>query len=191
MKDGFKMLLKYKPKLEHIKIVPLIAVSTAAKAVKLSRNQVQLLPGTNEITDDEWIVIKDHVKRELDAGIIVVVEKASSKSPDGKAKNLKDMPTKEAVELVEGCNNPETLVKWYNEEIRDEVRVLIVEKMKELKVDLPKRPASSGGDDNTPKAIDEMSKDELVVYAAEKKITITTTGTAEAILAEIKKAEAK
>jgi hypothetical protein len=184
------MLLKYKPKLEHIKIVPLIAVSTAAKAVKLSRNQVQLLPGTNEITDDEWLVIKDHVKRELDAGIIVVVEKTSSKAPDGKAKNLKDMPTKDAVELVEGCNNPETLIKWYNEEIRDEVRVLIVEKMKELKVDIPKR-ASSGGNDDKPKVIEEMTKDELVAYAAEKKITITATGTAEAILAEIKKAEAK
>jgi len=185
------MLLKYKPKQEHIKIVPLIPVSTAAKNVKLSRNQVQLLPGTNEITDDEWLVIKDHLKRELDAGLIVVVEKASSKAPDGKARNLKDMPTKEAVELVEGCNNPETLTKWYGEEIRDEVRVLIVEKMKELKVDIPKR-TNSGTDDNvSPKPIDEMSKDELVAYAAEKKITVTATGTAEAILAEIKKAEAK
>jgi len=185
------MLILYKPKQEHIKIVPLIPVSPAAKNVKLTRNQVQLLPGTNEITDDEWIVIKDHLKREIDSGVIVVVEKSvsSAKVPDGKAKNLKDMPTKEAIELVEGCNNPETLTKWYLEESRDEVRVLVVEKMRELKVDIPKRPSSSG--DDKPKTIEEMSKDELVAYAAEKKITITATGTAEAILAEIKKAEAK
>ena len=191
------MLLSYKPKQDHIKIVPLIPVSTEAKKVNLTRTQVQLLPGTNEISEDEWLVIKDHIKREIDAKIIIPIERKvtpSKRAPDGTAKNLTEMPTTEAVALVEKCTNPETLTKWYNEEARDEVRIRIVEKMKELKMDVPKLKSVSHDDDDesdTAKTLEEMSKEELIAYAAEKKISVTATGTAADILAAIKKAEAK
>jgi len=194
------MLLKYKPKLEHVKIIPLIPVSAKAKEVKLTRNQIQLLPGTNEITDDEWLVIKDHIKRDIDSGIIVPIEKTvtkSKRSPDGTAKNLIEMPTPEAVSFVDNCNNPETIAKWYQEETRDEVRVRIIEKMKELKMDTPKLKSSGSDEDdddsdkNTGKSIDEMSKDELIAYAKEKKIAITSSMSEKDMRDLIKREEAK
>jgi len=194
------MLLKYKPKQDHLKIVPLIPVSDAAKKVRLTRNQVQLLPGTNEVTDDEWLVMKDHLKRDLDDKIIVPIEKkvaASKRAPEGKAKNLAEMPTTEAVELVDNCNSPETLTKWHKEEARDEVRVHIVERMKELKMDVPKLKADSGDDEDESdddgngggdeKGLAEMTVAELKAYASEKGIAVS--GNKDEILAAIMEAE--
>jgi len=194
------MLLKYKPKQDHLKIVPLIPVSDAAKKVKLTRNQVQLLPGTNEVTDDEWIVMKDHLKRDLDDKIIVPIEKkvaASKRAPEGKARNLTEMPTSEAIVLVENCNSPETLTKWHREEARDEVRVHIVERMGELKMDVPKLKADSDDDEDEigdngngggdEKELGEMTVAELKAYAAEKGITVS--GNKDEILAAIMEAE--
>jgi hypothetical protein len=186
------MLLKYKPKDDHIKIIPLIAVSAEAKKVTITRPQVQLLPGTNEISDDEYLVIKDHIKKELESKVIVPLEKAVSpnkRAPSGKAKNLKEMPTQEAIALVQGCVNPETLNKWYQEETREEVRLQITEKMKELKMDIPKLEAKAGNDEDAI-ALEDMTKEQLVAYATEKKITVPASGTKEEILAAIKKAEA-
>ena len=196
------MLLSYRPKNDHIKIIPLIPVSAKAKEVKITRNQVQLLPGTNEISDDEWLVIKDHIKRELEAKIIVPIEKkvtASKRAPEGTAKNLAEMPSSEAVSIVEKCTNPETLTKWYQEETRDEVRFRIIEQMKEMKMEIPKLSASGKDDEDgdedsdteTEKALEKMTKEELVSYAAEKKITVPAQGTVAEILASIKKAEGK
>ena len=162
IKDGLQMLLEYKPKQEHIKIVPLVPVGDAAKKVKLTRNQVQLLPGTNEVSDGEWIVMKEHLKRELETRVIVPIEKevtTSKRAPDGKAKNLKEMPTAEAVALVDNCNNPETLTKWHREETRDEVRVHIVERMKELGMDVPKLKAASSDDNEINKKSDTSGDD--------------------------------
>ena len=191
------MLLNYKPKHDHIKIVPLIPVSAKAKEVKLTRNQVQLLPGTNEISDDEWLVIKEHLKREIEGKIIIPIEKKvtpSKRAPEGIAKNLLELPVQEAVGIVEKCINPETLTKWYGEEAREEVRIHIVEKMKELKMDVPKLKSSGQDDDDgeeTGKAFKDMNKEELVTYAADKKITIPAAGSVDEIIAAIKKAEAK
>ena len=194
MKDGLKMLIKYKPLQDHVKIIPLIPISAEAKKVKLNRGQVQLLPGINEIDDDEYLVIKDHIKKDLDNRIIIPIEKTvtpSKRAPLGKAKNLDEMPSSEAVTFVQKCNNPETLQKWYQKETREEVRLQIVERMRELKIDIPKLENKSTDDDETDLSLDEMSKDQLVSYAAEKKITVPATGTVEEILAAIKKADAK
>ena len=144
------MLLKYRPKHDHVKVVPLIAVSDEAKKIALTRNQIQILPGTNEIDDDEWRVAKPHLKWELAEGIVVPIERdvpQSKRAPNGKAKNLCEMPTTEAIGFVDSCNNPETLTKWHGEEGRDEVRVHIVERMKELKMDVPKLKSSGDGDE--------------------------------------------
>jgi len=187
------MLLKYKPANDHIKVIPLIPISAEAKKVTLTRNQVQLLPGINEISDDEYTVIKDHIKKDLDSKVIVIVEKTvptSKRAPSGKAKNLKELPVTEAVALVQECVNPETLNKWYQEETREEVRLQITEKMKELKMDIPKLGVKTGNDAETIN-LEDMSKDQLVTYAAEKKLTVPTEGTVEEILAAIKKAETK
>jgi predicted DNA binding CopG/RHH family protein len=188
------MLLTYQPKQEHIKDIPLIPISAEAKKVTLTRNQLQLLPGTNEISDDEWTVIKDHIKKDIENKIIVPIEKnvtPSKRAPDGKAKNLKELPSQEAVAFVQKCNNPESLVKWYQEETREEVRFQITEKMKELKIDIPKLDNKPEDDEDAEVKLEDMTKDQLVAYAAEKKITVNASGTAEEILAAIKKAQAK
>jgi hypothetical protein len=193
------MLIKYQPKHDHIKCVPLIPVTEEQKKYNLTRSQVSLLPGINEVTDKEWDVMKTHLSREIARKEIITIEKQvakDKKNPSGSAHNLKDIPsTKEAVKLVVECVNPDTLTKWYQEETRQEVRLAIVEKMKELKVELPKFDPDDIPDNdennagNEGKSLDEMTLDELKAYAAEKNITVS--GNKAEILATIKEAEEK
>jgi hypothetical protein len=134
------MLIRYKPKQDHLKCVPLIP-SAAGKTLKLERTQIQLLPGMNEVSDDEWQVMKPHLAAEIKSGVIKVIEKEVEKSkqaPDGKARNLKQFSAREAVALVAETVNPDTLNRWYQKETREEVRLAIVERMKELKIEIPK-----------------------------------------------------
>ena len=79
--------------------------------------------------------------RELDTKEIVPL---ASKISTGKgvanmrvAKNLVELPVKQAVAYVNDCVSAETLTKWYKEETREEVRVQIVNKMEELGIDKP------------------------------------------------------
>jgi hypothetical protein len=189
------MLIKYEPKQAHVKCVPLIPVTETQKKYSLTRSQVQLLPGVNEVTDEEWDVMKSHLSRELNRKEISIIEKdlpKNRKNPAGKkVHNLKEMPIDEALNLVQSCLNPDTLTKWHKEEIREEVRLAIVEKMKELKMEIPKYIPGATTDSDQAVELEGMSKDELIVYAGDKDITINPAGTAEEILAEIKKAEQK
>jgi hypothetical protein len=187
------MLIKYSPKYEHIKCVPLVAINAEQRALKLVRSQVQLLPGTNEVTDDEWTVMKSHLTREIAAGEISVIEKETKKG--AKAHDLKSIEAKDATELVANCVNPDTLKKWYQEETRQEIRLAIVEKMKELKVDIPKYAPGASETSTTEsgsegeKALEDMNKEELLEYAKEKGLTVS--GKKEEILEAIKAAEKK
>jgi len=190
------MLIKFSPKHEHVKCVPLIPVTKEQKEYTLARSQVQLLPGVNEVTDQEWDVMKSHLSKEMKRGEISAIEKnvpKDKKNPTGKAHNLKDISAKEAQALVKECVNPDTLKKWYQEETREEIRLYIVEKMKELKVEIPKFDPNSpdDGTENTngEKNLEEMTVDELKAYAAEKSITVT--GNKAEIIAAIKEAEAE
>ena len=140
------MLIRYKCKegQDHIKVVPLIAVTSAAKALTMTRTQISLLPGTNEVSDDEWEVMKPHIKDEIEKGIIIEVQKNApadgKKGGKGKsqaARELKDMSVKVAKSFVADCVNPDSLAKWYKEETRDEVRLAIIKKMEEIKMDIP------------------------------------------------------
>jgi hypothetical protein len=101
------------------------------------------------------------------------------------------MPVKEAATYAQECVNPETLKKWYQEETREEVRIIIVQKMEELKIEVPKvdpdkisgqdavgdtgssGSTGNGGKGNTPKALEDMTIEELKAIAAEKGITAT------------------
>ena len=109
------MLIKFTPKVDHLKVVTL----TPKEGLVLTRNQVNLLPGTNEVTDDEWKAMRGNIQYELDEGEIKIL---AQKVGDGrgkpggrKAKNLVDMPVNIAVKYVSECNNPDTLIKWYKE----------------------------------------------------------------------------
>ena len=131
------MLLKYQPKIEHLKCV----VLTPKEGLELSRNMITLLPGTNEVTDDEWKAMRGNIVAELDSKeIIILAQKVSAgrgKVGGVRAKNLKDMPTNLAVKYVNECNNPDTLKKWYAEITNEEVRLAITKKFKKLELELP------------------------------------------------------
>jgi len=189
------MLLRFKPKYDHIKCVPLIPTTPETKKLEINRAQVHLLPGVNEVTDNEWEIMKLHLARDIKSGYISIIEKEVAKSKTnpvgGKAHDLKKMPAKDAIAFVGECVNPETLVKWHKEETREEIRLAIVEKMKELKIDIPKFiPGVTDDEDaDTGKNFDDMTIDELKSYAAEKNITVN--GNKAEIIEAIKKAEAK
>ena len=131
------MLLKYQPKVEHLKCV----VLTPKEGLELSRNMITLLPGTNEVTDDEWKAMRGNISPELESKeIIILAQKVSAgrgKVGGTRAKNLKDMPVNLAVKFVNECNNPDTLEKWYAEITNEEVRLAITKKFKKLDLELP------------------------------------------------------
>jgi hypothetical protein len=135
------MLIRYRPKQDHLKCVPLIPVTADTNNLKLDRAQVQLLPGINEVSDNEWKVIQPHLAGEIKSGVITVIEKEvkkSTRAPEGKARNLKELPVMDAVVLVGETVNPDTLNRWYQKETREEIRLTIIERMKDLKIEIPK-----------------------------------------------------
>ena len=153
------MLLKFSPKVEHLKCV----VLTPKEGLKIERNMVHLLPGTNEVTDDEFKAMRGNIVSELESGEITIL---AQKVGDGRgkpggrrAKNLVDMPVNIAVKYVSECNNPETLEKWYKEVTKEEVRLAITKRMKALDVEeptdeIPEAPNAS------PMSLDEFDADD-------------------------------
>lgn len=153
------MLIKFNPKVEHLKCV----VLTPKEGLNLTRTMVHLLPGTNEVTDDEFKAMRGNIVSELESGEIVIL---AQKVGDGrgkpggrKAKNLIDMPVNIAVKYVSECNNPETLTKWYKEVTKEEVRLAITKRMKVLEVEepteeIPETPNAS------PMSLDEFDEED-------------------------------
>jgi hypothetical protein len=148
------MLLRYKPANgAHLKIVPLIAAAEHLKKIRLTRGHVSLLPGVNEVTDDEWSIMKVHLARELKDKTIVIIGGADA---DNKTKSLKEVSANAAYDLIDGCVNPDTLRKWFQEETREEIRLELIQRMEKLKIK-PKarnrrRQETSAGDEDTPEA---------------------------------------
>ena len=125
------MLIKYLPKVEHLKCVTL----TPKEGLELDRSMVQLIPGTNEVTDDEWKAMRGNIQAELESGEIKIL---AQKLDNGtKAKNLKEMSVANAVRYVNECNSPDTLKKWYSEITKEEVRLAITKKMQKLGIEPP------------------------------------------------------
>lgn len=123
------MLIKYLPKVEHLKCV----ILTPKEGLELGRSMVQLIPGTNEVTDDEWKAMRGNIQAELESGEIKIL--AQKLSTGVKAKNLKEMSVANAVRYVNECNSPDTLKKWYNEITKEEVRLAITKRMQKLGVE--------------------------------------------------------
>lgn len=131
------MLLKFSPKVDHLAMVAL----TPVEGVALTKSLVQLLPGVNEVTEDEWAAMRPNITAELKSGEITILAQKVSDGrgkPGGrKAKDLVQMPVNIAVAYINECMNPETLTKWYKEETREEVRLAITKKMDKLGLDKP------------------------------------------------------
>lgn len=160
------MLIKFSPKVEHLKCV----VLTPKEGLTLTRTMVQLLPGTNEVTDDEFKAMRGNIVKELeDNEIIILAQKVGEGrgKPGGrKAKNLVDMPVNIAVKYVSECNNPETLVKWYKEVTKEEVRLAITKRMKSLNIDTPEDEIPEAPN-ASPMSLDEFDDDDFEDFGDE------------------------
>ena len=155
------MLIKYQPKVEHLKCVTL----TQKEGLVLERTMVKLLPGTNEVTDDEWKAMRGNIVAELASGeITILAQKVSAgrgKVGGIKAKDLKQMPTNLAVKYVSECINPDTLIKWYKEITNEEVRLAITKRFKKLDMETPEDEIPEDRLENeAPMTLDEFDSDE-------------------------------
>jgi len=137
------MLIKFMPKVEHLKCIML----APKDGLKLERSMVQLIPGTNEVTDDEWKAMRGNIQSELDSGEVKIL--AQKLSTGVKAKNLKEMSAANAVRYVNECNSPETLKKWYSEITKEEVRLAITKRMQKLGVEPPEEKDDLSEEDET------------------------------------------
>lgn len=153
------MLIKYSPKIEHLKMVAL----TPKEGLVLERTMVRLLPGTNEVTNDEWKAMRGNIVAELESGeITILAQKVSAgrgKVGGVKAKDLKEMPVNLAIKYVSECNNPDTLKKWYSEITNEEVRLAITKKFKKLEIDLPEDEIPDTPNES-PMTLEEFDEDE-------------------------------
>ena len=156
------MLIKFMPKVEHLKCIML----TPKEGLELGRSMVQLIPGTNEVTDDEWKAMRGNIQSELDSGEIKIL--AQKLSAGVKAKNLKEMSAANAVRYVNECNSPETLKKWYSEITKEEVRLAITKRMQKLGVEPPEEKDDSSEEDEIT-ASDDDDEDETTNPEDEKK----------------------
>lgn len=160
------MLIKFNPKVEHLKCV----VLTPKEGLTLTRTMVQLLPGTNEVTDDEFKAMRGNIVKELeDNEIIILAQKVGEGrgKPGGrKAKNLVDMPVNIAVKYVSECNNPDTLIKWYKEVTKEEVRLAITKRMKSLNIDTPEDEIPEAPN-ASPMSLDEFDNDDFEDFGDE------------------------
>lgn len=155
------MLLKYEPKVDHLKMVTL----TPKDGLVLERTMVKLLPGTNEVTQDEWKAMRGNIVAELESGEIkTLAQKVSAgrgKVGGIKAVDLKQMPTNLAVKYVSECNNPDTLTKWYSEITNEEVRLAITKKFEKLNIDRPEDKIPDGKLENeAPMSLDELDAED-------------------------------
>lgn len=155
------MLIKYEPKVDHLKMVAL----TPKEGLVLERTMVRLLPGTNEVTNDEWKAMRGNITAELESGEIkTLAQKVSAgrgKVGGVKAKDLKQMPTNLAVKYVSECNNPDTLNKWYSEITNEEVRLAITKKFQKLNIELPEDKIPEGKLENeAPMSLEELDADD-------------------------------
>ena len=153
------MLLKYSPKIDHLCMVAL----TPVEGVVLTKNLVQLLPGVNEVTENEWAAMRPNITAELESGEITILAQKVSDGrgkPGGrKAKDLVQMPVNIAVTYINECMNPETLTKWYKEETREEVRLAITKKMDKLGLEKPEDEIPDAPN-ASPMSIDEFESED-------------------------------
>ena len=153
------MLLRYSPKTDHLKMVAL----TPVEGVAFIKTLVQLLPGVNEVTEEEWKSMRPNIADELERGEIKILAQKVSDGrgkPGGrKAKDLVQMPVNIAVTYVSECMNPETLVKWYKEETREEVRIHITKKLEKLGLPIPEDEIPDAPN-ASPMSLDELDENE-------------------------------
>jgi len=132
------MFIRYTPKVKHIKVIPIIPSEKEGDGYNFDNESVTLRPGTNEITEKEWEAIQPHIKDQI--GVEIVAFSVDAKPGKGggkgkKAKSLKDVPVATARKIIQSCQDPNTLKKWFNQELPDEILLVLSKQMRKLKVE--------------------------------------------------------
>jgi len=132
------MFIIYTPKVKHIKVIPIIPSEKEGEGYNFDNESVTLRPGTNEITEKEWEAIQPHIKDQI--GVEIVPFSVDAKLGKGggkgkKAKSLKDVPVATARKIIQACQDPNTLKKWFNQELPDEILLVLSKQMRKLKVE--------------------------------------------------------
>jgi len=132
------MFVKYTPAKSHIKVIPLIPFTEGDKKYTFDNDSIILRPGTNELTEQEWKAIQPHIKAQLGKEIVAFSVDAKPGKGGGKgkkAKCLKDVPVATARKIIQSCQDPNTLKKWFNQELPDEILLVLSKQMRKLKVE--------------------------------------------------------
>lgn len=136
------MLIRYKPKVDHIKVITLSP--TAGKVP--SRKTLPLYVGMNEISESDWICARPNLKDEIRRGEIQSISQYLNRP---NYKNLKDLPVQQAVRYVDECTSIDTLKEWYKVETRNEARVHITKKLEEYGVEISEIELSAPGEEGS------------------------------------------
>lgn len=126
------MFIKYSPKVPHIKVIPLIPTGGDNS---FDNDTVTLRPGTNELTEKEWEAIQPHIKDLLGKEIVPFSVEVKEGAKSTQAKTLKDVPLGTARKIIQACQDPKTLKKWFNQELPDELLLVLSKRMRKLKVE--------------------------------------------------------
>jgi hypothetical protein len=132
------MFVRYTPKIPHIKVIPLLPGKKGGEGYTFDNDSVTLRPGTNEFTEKEWEAIQPHIKDQLGKEIVAFTVKAKPGKGGGKgkkAKTLKDVPVATARKIIQACQDPKTLKKWFNQELPDEILLVLSKQMRKLKIE--------------------------------------------------------
>lgn len=135
------MIINWKKPRAGVLIIPKIVNGQVVK-------NIQLLPGNNEISDEEWEAVKPNCQDHINAGNLIEmavkkIEKMEEiEGKDGKktkkfvkkeeGKKIKEINAKQAKEIVLDTWDLKTLEKWLNEEGRDEIRAIIHNQIEEV-----------------------------------------------------------
>jgi len=129
---------------------------TGVKVIPIgsSKEMVVLAPGYNQVDDEKWKACRDLVLCQIADGRIVEewldVEKNGAKHKeavlsirheDAKLEattvhvpaTFRDITRKRIKDVVKETFNPKTLQAWYDDETRDDVRVMVFQQMEAVK----------------------------------------------------------
>jgi hypothetical protein len=131
------MFVKYSPKVPHLKVIPLLPLEKNNEGYTFDNDSVVLRPGTNELTDQEWEAIQPHIKDLVGKEIVPfsVLAKTGKGDKAKQAKTLKDVPFATARKIVQNCQDPNTLKKWFNQELPDELLLVVSKRMRKLQIE--------------------------------------------------------
>lgn len=100
----------------------------------LTAGDLIILPGMNEVSDEKYLAVRGDLKIHLEKKALIEVQaqvttklepETKKEITEIKSKTLKELPAREAEQVVSETFNLKTLGGWLKAEARDSVRVSI------------------------------------------------------------------